>query len=47
MTDVEQNKLNWIFDPPPTDRCQEVKEKFEGTQFKTEPTISTYYFFMN
>ncbi len=40
VNDIESGKLNWIFDPPPTDRYQEVKEKFEGTQFKTEPTIS-------
>ena len=33
VNDVESGKLNWIFDPPPTDRYQEVKEKFEGTQF--------------
>jgi peptide/nickel transport system substrate-binding protein len=44
---IEQGKLNWIFDPPPTDRYQEVKEKYEGTQFREEPTISTYYFWMN
>jgi len=47
VNDVESGKLNWIFDPPPTDRYQEVKEKFEGTQFRIEPTISTYYFWMN
>ena len=47
VNDVESGKLNWIFDPPPTDRYQEVKEKFEGTQFTAEPTISTYYFWMN
>jgi peptide/nickel transport system substrate-binding protein len=47
VNDVESGKLNWIFDPPPTDRYQEVKEKFEGTQFTPEPTISTYYFWMN
>ncbi|MGH2940388.1 MAG: ABC transporter substrate-binding protein [Solirubrobacterales bacterium] len=47
VNDVESGKLNWIFDPPPTDRYQEVKEKFEGTQFRPEPTISTYYFWMN
>ena len=33
--------------PPPADRYQEVKEKYEGTQFTAEPTISTYYFWMN
>ena len=47
VNDIENGKLNWIFDPPPTDRYQEVKEKFEGTQFRPEPTISTYYFWMN
>jgi peptide/nickel transport system substrate-binding protein len=47
VNDIESGKLNWIFDPPPTDRYQEVKEQFEGTQFKEEPTISTYYFWMN
>ena len=47
VNDVESGRLNWIFDPPPTDRYQEVKEKFEGTQFRIEPTISTYYFWMN
>ena len=47
VNDVESGKLNWIFDPPPTDRYQEVKEKFEGSQFRIEPTISTYYFWMN
>ncbi|HVV91107.1 MAG TPA: ABC transporter substrate-binding protein [Solirubrobacterales bacterium] len=47
INDVESGKLNWIFDPPPSDRYQEVKERFEGTQFRVEPVISTYYFWMN
>ncbi|MFT3866278.1 MAG: ABC transporter substrate-binding protein [Solirubrobacterales bacterium] len=47
VNEIESGQLNWIFDPPPTDRYQEVKSKFEGTQFQEEPTISTYYFWMN
>ncbi len=47
VNDIESGKLDWIFDPPPTDRYQAVKEKYEGTQFTAEPTISTYYFWMN
>jgi len=47
VNDIESGKLNWIFDPPPTDRYTQTKEKYEGTQFRTEPTISTYYFWMN
>jgi peptide/nickel transport system substrate-binding protein len=47
VNDVEQGKLNWIFDPPPTDRYAEVKQKYDGTQFRVEPTLSIYYFWMN
>ena len=47
VNEVESGELNWIFSPPPTDRYQEVKEKFEGSQFRLEPTFSTYYFWMN
>lgn len=47
VNEVESGELNWIFSPPPTDRYQEVKEQYEGSQFRLEPTISTYYFWMN
>jgi len=47
VNDVEQGKYNWMQNPPPADRYTEVKEKFEGTQFKVHTTISTYYFWMN
>ena len=33
--------------PPPVDRYAEVKRRYEGTQFREEPTISLYYFWMN
>lgn len=47
VTEVESGKLNWICNPPPPDRYAEVKRKYEGTQFRVEPTLSTYYFWMN
>lgn len=47
VNDVEQGKFDWMQDPPPADRYTEVKEKYEGTQFKLHSTISTYYFWMN
>src|ERR1700744_1105658 len=47
VNEIESGKLNWVFERPPQTRYQEVKEKFEGTQFRLEPTISTYYFWMN
>jgi peptide/nickel transport system substrate-binding protein len=47
VNDIISGKANWLFDPPPADRYAEVKQKYDGTQFKVEPTISTYYFWMN
>jgi len=47
VNDVEQGKFDWMQSPPPADRYAEVKSKYEGAQFKIEPTISTYYFWMN
>ncbi|HET9154303.1 MAG TPA: ABC transporter substrate-binding protein [Solirubrobacterales bacterium] len=47
VNDVEQGKYDWMENPPPASRYAQVKERFEGTQFKVVPTISTYYFWMN
>jgi peptide/nickel transport system substrate-binding protein len=33
--------------PPPPDRIAEIEKKYEGTQFRSEPTISNFYFWMN
>ncbi|HEY1236745.1 MAG TPA: ABC transporter substrate-binding protein [Solirubrobacterales bacterium] len=47
VNDIEQGKYDWMQNPPPASRYAEVKDKFEGTQFKPVPTNSTYYFWMN
>jgi peptide/nickel transport system substrate-binding protein len=47
VDDIEQGTYDWMQNPPPSSRYAEVKEKYEGTQFRVEPTISTYYFWMN
>jgi peptide/nickel transport system substrate-binding protein len=47
VNDVEQGKVDWMQNPVPPDRYHQVKQKFEGTQFRVEHTISTYYFWMN
>lgn len=47
VDDVENGTYDWMQPPPPASRYAEVKEKFEGTQFRVEPTISTYFFWMN
>jgi peptide/nickel transport system substrate-binding protein len=33
--------------PPPPDRYAEIRKRFEGTQFRPEPVISNFYFWMN
>ncbi len=47
VNEVEQNKLEWMQTQIPPDRYPEVKSKYEGSQFRVEKTISTYYFWMN
>ncbi len=47
VNDVEQGRYDWMQNPPPADRIAEVKAEFDGTQFRTEPQINTYYFWMN
>jgi peptide/nickel transport system substrate-binding protein len=47
VNDVEQGRYDWMENPPPADRIAEVKSKYDGTQFRTEPQINTYYFWMN
>jgi peptide/nickel transport system substrate-binding protein len=47
VNDVESGRTDWMGNPPPADRYAAVKNKYEGSQFKVEPTISTYFFWMN
>jgi len=47
VNEVEQGRTDWMQTNPPADRYADVKAKYEGSQFREEPTVSTYYFFMN
>jgi peptide/nickel transport system substrate-binding protein len=47
LEEVERGKVDWMKNPPPVERYAEVKRRYEGTQFREEPTISLYYFWMN
>ena len=47
VADVERGTYDWMQNPPPSSLYAEVKEKFEGSQFRVEPAISTYFFWMN
>jgi ABC-type dipeptide transport system, periplasmic component len=47
VNEIERGKTDWMQNPPPPDLYAKVKEKYEGTQLRVEPTVSTYYFWMN
>ncbi len=47
VNDVESGKLDWMQNEVPSDRYQSVLSKFEGSQFRVEPTVSTYFFWLN
>jgi peptide/nickel transport system substrate-binding protein len=47
VNEVESGKLDWMGNEIPPDRYQAVKSKYEGSQFRVEPTFSNYFFWMN
>jgi peptide/nickel transport system substrate-binding protein len=47
VSEIEQGASDWMQSLVPADRYSEVKNKYEGTQFRIEPTNSTYFFWMN
>lgn len=46
VTDIEQNRTDYMSDPPDADRLAEVKSRY-GDRFRMEESINTYYFWMN
>jgi peptide/nickel transport system substrate-binding protein len=47
VNNVEQGRFDWMQNAPPAGRYAEVKSKYEGSQFRVEPQINTYFFWMN
>jgi peptide/nickel transport system substrate-binding protein len=45
--EVETGQVDWTQSNPPADLYAGVKEKYEGTQFRVQDTLSTYFFWMN
>jgi peptide/nickel transport system substrate-binding protein len=47
VNEVERGKTGWMQSAVSAGLYPKVKETYEGTQFRIEPTVSTYYFWMN
>lgn len=47
VNEVERDSSDWMQTTIPPDLYNKVKEKYEGSQFRVEPTISNYFFWMN
>jgi peptide/nickel transport system substrate-binding protein len=47
VNEVESGKLDWMQNELPPDRYASTVAKYEGSQFRVEPTVSTYFFWMN
>lgn len=47
VNEVERGSSDWMQTTLPSDLYNKVKEKYEGSQFRVEPTISNYFFWMN
>ena len=46
VTDIQQNRVDYMSDPPDADRLAEVKQRY-ADRFRMEDSINTYYFWMN
>jgi peptide/nickel transport system substrate-binding protein len=47
VNEVENGKIGWMDEPPPPDRFNELRERYEGKQLLITPQIDIYYFWMN
>jgi peptide/nickel transport system substrate-binding protein len=44
---LREGRLDWLFDPPPPKQTAAIEEGAGGTRLRVEPTLSTYYFWLN
>ena len=44
---AEGRALDWLFDPPPLNQTAAIEAGAGGAQLRVEPTLSTYYFWLN
>jgi peptide/nickel transport system substrate-binding protein len=47
ISELERGHIDWMQNPPPPDRYAEIRQRYGGTQFRPEPIISNFYFWMN
>lgn len=47
VNDVIQGRTNWMYDAVPADRLAEVKGKYDGTQYRVEPSVAVDFVWMN
>jgi peptide/nickel transport system substrate-binding protein len=45
--ELKEGRLDWLFDPPPTKQIAAIEAGAGGAQLRVEPTLSTYYFWLN
>jgi len=47
VEEVERGEVDWMKNPPPPERYAEIRKRYEGSQFREDPMIGVYYFWMN
>ncbi|HEX4307314.1 MAG TPA: ABC transporter substrate-binding protein [Solirubrobacterales bacterium] len=47
VDEVARGKIDWMEEPPPPDRYEELTKRYEGSQLEVTPQIDVYYFWMN
>ncbi len=44
---VERGTLDWMMDSPPSNEYARLKRRYGRARFQTQPTLATYYFWLN
>lgn len=47
VEEVERGEVDWMKNPPPPERYAEIRKRYAGSQFREDPMIGVYYFWMN
>jgi peptide/nickel transport system substrate-binding protein len=47
VNEIIRGKIDWMEEPPPPDRYQELSDRYKGSQLLVTPQIDVYYFWMN
>jgi peptide/nickel transport system substrate-binding protein len=47
VKEIERGRFDWMENPPPPGIFSQLQKRYGGARFRIDPTLNTYYFWMN